>query len=128
MKLNATTTFSVALVAAIGVSTLAAPAAFAKGGGVTSRGTCATGTWKLKAAHDSGRIQVEFEVDTNRVGQVWAVRLSDNGVLVFSGNQTTTAPSGSFTVRRLITDRAGTDAIKATATRGTTTCTGRVSA
>ena len=32
--------------------------------------------FKLKAKHDNALIQVEYEVDTNRVGQAWAVRLT----------------------------------------------------
>ena len=47
---------------------------------VEARGTCTGGgTWKLKAKHDDGRIEYEFEVDTNKVGQRWTVKASDNG-------------------------------------------------
>jgi hypothetical protein len=104
---------------------LAGPAS-ASGGGVEARGTCGTTTWKLKAAHDDGRIQVELEIDSNRVGQTWSVRLTDNGTTVFSGTRTTLAPSGSFEVRKLIANRAGADVIRARATRGTQVCAGSV--
>ena len=77
---------------------------------------CGAGaTWKLRAKSDNGRIEVDFEVDSNRVGQTWAVRMTDNGVIVFNGTRRTVAPSGSFSVERLVTDRAGTDTFVAVA-------------
>ncbi len=88
----------------------------AKDGEIIRRGSCSgTTDWKLKAKPDDGRIEVEFEVDSNRNGQVWAVRITDNGVQVFSGNRTTQPPSGSFEVERKIANRAGADNIRATA-------------
>ena len=53
----------------------------------------------MKAKPDDGRIQLELEIDSNRVGQVWAVGITDNNVRVFSGNRVTTAPSGSIRPR-----------------------------
>ena len=103
--------------------------ALAKGGGngdVRASGPCATGSWELKAKLDDGRIEVEAEIDTNRVGQTWAWRLSDNGAQFASGTGTTVAPSGSFEVRRLTANRAGADVLHLTATRGATTCAGTV--
>ena len=101
----------VTLVAAVG-----AQPASAKGLDVRAQGTCSQGsTWKLKAKADNGHIETELEVDSNRVGQAWAVRLSDNGVLLWSGSRTTVAPSGSFSLARLLANRAGTDRITATA-------------
>jgi hypothetical protein len=42
----------------------------AQGAEVRSSGDCsATSTWKLKTKADDGRLEVEFEVDSNRVGQ-----------------------------------------------------------
>ncbi len=93
-------------------------AAAAKGGdAVRVTGSC-TGhsTSKLKAKHDNGRIEVEFEVDQNRNGKVWRVKLWDDGVRVFAGYRTTVAPSGSFSLSRRIANRAGTDTIVAKAT------------
>ncbi len=115
------------LVGAAGV----APAG-AKGGGgdVRVAGRC-TGrtTSKLKVKPDNGRIEAEFEVDSNRNGQRWNVRLTDQGVQVFAGTATTTAPSGSFEVERRIANRAGTDVIRATATNPATgeTCSATAS-
>jgi hypothetical protein len=113
-----------------GVVVGAAPA-FARGGGggggdVRASGPCATGSWQLKVKPDDGRIEVEAEVDTNRVGQVWNWRLSDNATQFASGSATTTAPSGSFTIERRTANRVGTDTIRLTATRGATTCRGVV--
>ena len=92
-------------------------------------GTCSQGaTWKLKAKTDDGRLEVELEVDSNRVGQSWSVRLKDNGVLVWSGTRTTLAPSGSFEVERRIANRAGTDTITAYARHAASgqTCSARL--
>jgi hypothetical protein len=105
--------------------TVATPAQASGGDFVRKSGTCTNGsTWKLKAKHDDGRIEWEFEVDTNRNGRVWAVKVTDNGRTVFSGNRTTRAPSGSFSVERRTANRAGVDAIRARATRGTAVCAG----
>jgi hypothetical protein len=117
------------LVAVAGLAT--APAASASGGvgDVRASGACsATSHWKLKAKPDNGRIQLELEIDTNRVGQTWAVRIADNSVGVFTGNRVTLAPSGSFTVRLLTANRAGVDHFVGTARNTLTgeTCTAGV--
>ncbi|NHC13055.1 hypothetical protein [Motilibacter deserti] len=97
---------------------------------IRKSGSCSSGgRWELKAKTDDGGLEVEFEVDTNRAGQTWSVRVTDNGAQVFRGSRTTRPPSGSFSVERHITDRSGTDTIVATATRSGTSqrCTGRLS-
>jgi hypothetical protein len=109
--------------------TAGATAAEAKGRDVRSSGSCSGATdWKLKAKADDGRLEVEFEVDSNRVGQTWAVRLTDNGTQFFSGNRVTKAPSGSFEVETKPANRAGKDTIRATASNPKTgeTCSGSV--
>lgn len=89
-----------------------APATFAKGTDVVRTGSCsAASDWKLKAKPDDGRLEVEFEVDQNRNGQVWNVTLKHNGSQFFSGQRTTMAPSGSFSVTRFTGNAAGTDTI-----------------
>jgi hypothetical protein len=95
------------------------------GGGVVKTGTCSkSSTWKLKVKSDDGRVETEFEVDQNRVGKRWRVTLRDNGAVAFSGVRTTRAPSGSFTVRRLLAGSPGTDRVVASARalRGGETC------
>ena len=67
------------IASAILLGTLAAPVAtLAKGGSgvVRATGTCsAASTSKLKAKHDSGRIELEFEVDQNRNNRLWTVAI-----------------------------------------------------
>ena len=99
------------LFAALLTATLAVPA-LARDGDVIRTGACSGNSdWKLKAGPRDGRIEVEFEVDQNRVGREWRVRLSDNGDVFFRGIRTTQAPSGSFEVERTTANRAGTDRI-----------------
>lgn len=107
----------------------AASSAPAKGGSdpVVKQGSCSgSATWKLKAKVDGGVIETEFEVDQNVVGKKWRVVIRQNGVKRFSGIKTTKAPSGSFTVRRLLDNTAGSDRIvgKATALATGQTCRG----
>jgi hypothetical protein len=105
------------------------PAQASGGGGVENRGSCSGSTnWKVKAKHDDGRIEAEAEIDSNVVGQTWKWRLTDNGDVVAKGTSTTHAPSGSFEVRRLIADQAGSDRIGIKATNPATgeTCKGFV--
>lgn len=107
--------------------TMAAPAQAKGSDAVRAHGTCTNGaTWKLKAKNDDARIQWEFEVDTNHAGRVWSVKVTDNGTAVFSGNRTTVAPSGSFSVERRTANRSGADVIRARATRGAAVCHGKV--
>jgi hypothetical protein len=56
------------------------------------------------------------------------VKLADNGTRFASVTRTTLAPSGSFTVRRLITNRAGSDRITLVATNAASgeRCSGAV--
>jgi hypothetical protein len=107
------------LIALIGAAliaiTLAAPT-FAKDGDIIKTGSCSgTADWKLKGGFDNGRVDVEFEVDTNRIGREWRVKLTDNGDVFFFGHRTTKAPSGSFTVSLQTRNRTGSDRIVARA-------------
>ena len=79
-----------------------APSIAAKGADVVNTGSCSMSSdWKLKVKPDDGRLEVEFEVDQNRNGQTWNVMLKHNGNAFFSGQRTTKAPSGSFSVTKL---------------------------
>jgi hypothetical protein len=110
---------------------LAPAAAHASGAdAVRSSGGCSAGaTWTVKAKHDDGRLEVEAEVDSNRAGQSWNWRISDNGTRVRSGSATTKAPSGSFTVQRRIADRTGVDHLvfRSSSPASGQTCRGTVS-
>jgi hypothetical protein len=109
----------------------AAPAAMAQGGGarVSNQGSCSgAADWKLSLKpEDGGKIQMEFEVEHAKPGQTWAVRITDNGTQVFKGSRTANSLH-KFKVKKLINDRAGSDAVKATATNNTTgqVCNGSV--
>jgi hypothetical protein len=103
-----------AVAAALVVPTAPAAMAGDDDGEVRRTGACSgSADWKLKAKHDDGRIEVEWEVDSNRSGQTWRVRVFDNGARVVATRATTHDPSGSFSVERKITDRAGSDRIVA---------------
>jgi hypothetical protein len=109
--------------------TAGAGVAQAKDGDVGVSGRCSAGaTWKLKLGPRDGGIETEFEVDSNRNGQIWSVRITDNGVTTFTGRRTTIAPSGSFTVKQRIANRPGRDNVVAVATFNGQTCRGTASA
>ena len=90
--------------------------AFAKDGDVIKRGSCSGASdWKLKLSPENGKIEVEYEVDSNHVGQTWRVKLFENGNRIFVGTKTTQGASGSFTVRKLAANTAGSDSFRAQA-------------
>src|SRR6478609_11907937 len=90
-------------VAALTLSALALPlaaiapaSASGGGGGVRTHGACGGPTvWKLKAKPDSGRIELEAEVDSNHSGQVWDWTLKHNGSVSSKGATKTRGASGS---------------------------------
>lgn len=87
----------------------------------TVRGNCtASSDWKLKGKSRDGRIEVEFEVDSNRTGQRWTYTIRNQGDVVASGRRVTRGTSGSFSVERKVADRAGLTAISATARNAAT--------
>jgi len=123
---------TIMLAAIVAVAALAvASGASARGGGtaVVKSGSCsANATWKLKVKPDDGALETEFEVDQNVAGRDWRVVIRQNGVERFRGIRTTKAPSGSFTVRRLLDDKPGADHIVARARALATgqTCRGEI--
>ncbi len=97
---------------------------------VRSNGGCGgSAVWKMKAKPDNGRIQLEAEVDSNHVGQVWDWRIKHNGNTSAKGSSTTRGASGSFTVQRRMSNKAGTDTFVFRAVRRATgdVCRGTVS-
>ncbi len=99
-----------------------------RSGGVSAEGSCTAGsTWKLTANPQNTGIEVDFEVDSNVVGQTWQVRLSDNGTL-FARGKATTQGGGSFTIKRLTANQSGDDVITAQAKNPATgeVCAGSV--
>ena len=102
-----TTAALTAVVVAV-TAVVAAPGALAKDGDVRIKGTCTTAAIsKLKLSAENGGIEIEFEVDQNRNGVSWRVTLHRNGSPVSTTTATTRAPSGSFTVRRVVDETAG---------------------
>lgn len=113
---------ALALAGAMGLSVAGATPAFAGGAGVQNEddviveGACSGASdWKVKLSEENGALEVEFEVDQNVVGDTWKVTLTRNGVQFFRGRGTTVAPSGSFEIRRVISDGAGADTVQAVA-------------
>ncbi len=128
-----TTTRRVAAVLAVPTIALAALVgpANAHGGGdddrIIRRGNCTGGTdWKIKAKSDDGRIEVEAEIDSNRVGQTWGWKFKHNGAVFSKGMSTTKAPSGSFEVERKPANLAGTDHFVFRATHAGQVCRGTI--
>jgi hypothetical protein len=116
------------LPALIAATTVGATAADARRGGDNDdrkqvAGSCTgNSTSKLKAKTDDGRLEVEFEVDQNRSGVDWRVKLRQNGDLVANTTRTTGGRSGSFSLERKVANQAGTDRFRAVARRGGETC------
>ena len=126
-----TTAIRIGAVALAGTALLAtAGPALANDADVIRRGGCSgSSDWKLKASPENGRIEVEGEVDSNRTGQTWKWRMLHNGQVSARGSATTTGPSGSFDVRRVMVNLAGTDRIGWRATNPVTgeVCRGNLS-
>lgn len=98
--------------------------ALAKDGDVERSGACSgRSDWKMKLSEENGAIEVEYEVDQNKVGDVWRVRIRRDGNLVFSGTRRTGGPSGSFEVRIVRPNPPGDDVFTA---RAVNTSTGEV--
>ncbi len=109
-------TVLIALVAVAVAVALPAVAPGRNNPGVTRSGACSGGgTWTLKAKHDDGLIDVEFEVDQNLAGRRWSVVITRDGARVFRGVRVTRPPSGSFELNRRFRNPAGRDRIIATA-------------
>jgi hypothetical protein len=110
--------------------TAAAPA-FANDGDVIKEGRCSgISTWKLKISPENSNLEMEFEVDSNIVGQTWRYQMAYNGSVIAQGTAVTKAPSGSFEIRRLEANQAGQDVLRARALNPATgeTCQGQVTA
>ena len=115
--------FAVAALIVLPAALAAVPAAPAKDGDVRRAGRCtAASTAKIKLSEENGRIEVEFEVDQNRVGVRWNVVLRKNGAVIRRASRVTRAPSGSFELRALTANRAGPERITAVATRARERC------
>lgn len=118
-----------ALAATVLLGAGATAPASASGDDVKRSGRCSGATtWKLKAGPEDGRIEVEAEVDSNRVGQRWRWTLRHDGTTSARGTGRTRGPSGSFEVRRTMTDLNGADTVVLRARNARTgeVCRGRL--
>ncbi len=111
--------------AVLALSVAGAVPAVANDGDVIREGMCSgRSDWKLKLSPENGRIEVEYEVDSNRVGQTWQVRIVKNGSVIFQGTRQTKAPSGSFELRLVTSNTPGDDVFRARATHAGEVCGG----
>ena len=102
-----------ATVLSVGLGVLTAVPATAGDDEVIRRGNCSgTADWKLKVKTDDGRLEVEGEVDSNRVGQRWRWRIVHDGNVSARGRAITRRPSGSFDVERRVVNAPGVDRIR----------------
>jgi hypothetical protein len=111
---------------------LVVPAGVAMAGNqdVIQEGSCSgSSDWKLKLSPEDGGLEVEFEVDQNVSGDRWRVRIRHDGDIAFRGARTTGGASGSFEVRIVESDNAGTDGFRARARNRSTgeVCVGTAS-
>ena len=106
----------VGIAAALATVMIGATPALANDADVIREGNCSGASdWKLKLSPENGRIEVEYEVDQNRNGVQWRVRIFKEGTRIFSGIRTTQAPSGSFEVRVVTGNTTGDDSFTARA-------------
>ena len=132
MKKVSKSIIRLSVVALVALSVVPISPAQANDRDVIREGNCGRASdWKLKLSPENGRLEVEWEVDQNVVGDTWRFRITDNGTQILAGQRTTTAPSGSFEARTVTANRPGSDNVVATATnlrtgefcRGTATAT-----
>jgi hypothetical protein len=113
--------FAVSILAAVCATLVSLTDAGASGekdraGEVRVVGSCgATATSKLKLKSRDGSIELEFEVDSDRVGMLWRVALVHERRVAWKGAARTSGPSGSFSVDRRLPDLLGPDTVTARA-------------
>ena len=116
-----------AAIAAAMLLALGAPRALA----VKRTGSCSLGEadYTLTVVrNDATTLRVRFAVSNSTFGQTWQLFGSDNGSRIFAVARVASL-TGTAKVTKLIADRVGTDAVKATASNTLTgeTCQGSVS-
>jgi hypothetical protein len=106
----------ISIAVALATAMIGVTPALANDADVIRRGNCSGASdWKLKLSPENGRIEVEYEVDQNKNGVQWRVRIFKEGVRIFAGTRTTQAPSGSFEVRVVTGNTTGDDSFRARA-------------
>lgn len=116
----------------VGAMTLGGLPAYADSGNdddKVKRGSCSGPTdWKWKVGPEDGGLEAEFEVDSNRSGVSWRVRLFHDGVRYVNVVRQTNA-RGEIEIERRVANNAGTDNFRAFARNLDTgeTCNARIS-
>src|SRR4051794_12580590 len=90
VRLAAVTTLTAGLALTANIPAQAGNGGVAKSGSCLSASTLPNSTWSLKASPDDGQIEVEAEVDSNVVGQIWTYQISKTTPAVTSGPTSTT--------------------------------------
>jgi hypothetical protein len=106
----------VALLAAVLALAAAAPSpAAARGGGrseVRAAGTCGKGaSSSIRLRHDSGAIEIEFEVEHPRSNAPWSVTVVREGRIAWRGGAR--SRSNRFSLTRRMADLGGADHVMA---------------
>jgi hypothetical protein len=97
------------------LGTMFATSAFADGREVEKHGQCSgSAHWELEADHEGGRLEMEFEVNAQKAGVNWKVKLSHDGS-VFDALVRTTNHEGNFEVDRYVKNTSGPDTLGARA-------------
>lgn len=107
-----------ATVCALALGTGVAAASGGEGGDDEVRvvGLCGRGaTAKLRLKADDGSIEARFEVEHTRGGGLWRVVLVHERRVVWRGSLRARRSSGSFEVRRVLSDLPGADTVTARA-------------
>jgi len=101
----------------IGLLVLTLPAASALAGDeVRRRGSCSNGPseWTLRVERESSTsLRVRFDIEGGAPAQEWQLFLSDDGTRIYAGTKESDG-GGEVRVRKVTSDRDGTDRIKAT--------------
>ena len=116
--MNTTKLASVAAAAMIAAVSVPVAAQAAGADPTINTGGCSgAATWKMKVKPQNGGIEVEYEIDASRRGQQWRVTMFHGGHRMVRDVFTTRGRSGSFTIRRVERNTAGSDRISGHARR-----------
>ena len=101
-----------ALLAMVAARPLAAPAKDGDGDEVRVTGVCGGSvTSELRAKAEDDGIELRFKLRRSRSGAVWRIVLVHERRIAWKGTAKSTGSSGSFELRRMLTDFSGADAI-----------------
>ena len=105
---------SLSLLGALALTLVAGPVQ-ARDDEVRRHGSCSGGPseWKLRVRSETGTsLRVMFVIEESAAGQEWQLFLSDDGTRIYAGSKVSN-DEGKVRVRKITTDRDGSDRIKA---------------